>query len=70
MIVKRVYIMGKKSRGRSGYVSCDKCGMRLPIGKAHISYRRGLKQRLCVRCAKKAKLTGKGRIQFRRNARK
>ena len=57
--------MGKKSRGRSGHVSCDRCGMRVPVHKAHISYRRGFKKRLCVRCAKRAKITGKGRIQYR-----
>ena len=57
--------MGKKSRGRSGYVSCDRCGMRVPTNKAHFVYRRGYKQRLCVRCAKKAKITGQGRIIYK-----
>ncbi len=57
--------MGKRSRGRTSYVSCDKCGMRISRAKAHIVYRRNGKNYLCVRCSKKAKLTGKGRIIYK-----
>ena len=54
--------MGKRSRGKAVAVSCDKCGMRVSRGKAHIVYRRTGKNYYCVRCSKRAKLTGKGRI--------
>jgi ribosomal protein S26 len=57
--------MGKRSRGRTDYVSCDKCGMRVARSKAHIVYRREGKNYYCVRCSKKAKITGRGRIMYR-----
>jgi len=62
--------MGKKRRGRTTYVSCDRCGMRVARSKAHIIYRRGMKYYLCVRCSKKAKITGRGRIIYQSRRRR